>query len=67
MHEISSCEWYKATNVLTTPGEREEQEKITYIESAAWYRDEVGNYMVDNKKNSKRQYAATEALYDLDG
>ena len=23
--------------------------------------------MVDNKKNSKRQYAAPEALYDLDG
>ena len=22
--------------------------------------------MVDNRKNSKRQYAATEALYDLD-
>ena len=23
--------------------------------------------MVDNKKNSKRQYAALEALYDLNG
>ena len=23
--------------------------------------------MVDNKKKSKRQYAAVEALYDLDG
>ena len=53
--------------MLTTPGEKEEQENSIDIESAAWYRDEVGDHMVDNKKKSKRQYAAAEALYNLDG
>ena len=50
-----------------TPGEKEERENSADIESAAWYRDEVGEHMVDNKKNSKRQYAAPGALYNLDG
>ena len=67
MHEINSCEWDKETKVLTTSVEKEERENSADIESAAWYRDEVGEHMVDNKKNSKRQYAAAEALYNLDG
>ena len=67
MHEIYSCQWDKETKVLTTPGEEEERENCADIESAAWYRDEVGEHMVDNKKKSKRQYEAPEALYDLDG
>ena len=62
MHEISSCGWDKATKFLTTPIKREEQENITDIESAAWYRDEVGEHMVDNNKKRKSQYAAPEAL-----
>ena len=50
-----------------TPGEKEEQENSADIESAACYRDKVGDHMVDNKKKSKSQYTAAEALYDLDG
>ena len=53
--------------MLTIPGERGEQENSADIESAAWYRDKVGDHMVDNKKNRKRQYAAAETLYDIDG
>ena len=67
MHEINSCQWDKETKVLTNPGEKEERENSADIESAAWYRDEVGEHMVDNKKNIKRQYEAAESLYDLDG
>ena len=67
MREINSCQWDKETKVLTTTGEKEEWENIADIESADWYRDEVGEHIVDNNKNSKRRYAAPEALYDLDG
>ena len=67
MHEVYSCQWDKETKVLTTPGEEEEREKCGDIDSAAWYREEVGEHMVENKKKSKKQYAAPEALYDLDG
>ena len=67
MHEINSCQWDKETKVLTNPGEKQEQENSAYIESAAWYHDEVGDHMVDNKKKSKSKYAAAEALYNLDG
>ena len=67
IHEIYSCQWDKETNVLTTPGEEEKRENCADIESAAWYRDKVGEHMVDNEKKGKRQYAAPEALYNLDG
>ena len=67
MHEVYSCPWDKETKVLTTPGENEKRKNSADIESAAWYRDKVGEHMVDNKKKSKIQYAAPEALYDLDG
>ena len=67
MHEIYYCQWDKETKVLTTPWEEEEREYCADIESAGWYCDEVGEHMVDNKKKSKRQYAAQEALYDIDG
>ena len=67
MHEINSCQWDKETKVFTIPGENEGRENSADIESAAWYRDEIGEHMVDNKKKSKRQYAAAEALYDLNG
>ena len=67
MRQISSCEWDKATKVPTTPGEREEQENSADTERADWYRYEVRNHIVDNKKKIKRQYVATEALYNLDG
>ena len=67
MHEIYSCQWDKDTKVLTTPGEEEERENCANIESAAWYRDKAGEHMVEHKKRSKRQYAAPEALYNLDG
>ena len=53
MHEINSCQWDKYTKVLTTPGEKEERENSADIESATWYRDEVGEHMVDNKKKRK--------------
>ena len=66
MYEINSCQWDKETKVLTTPGEKEEQKNSADIESAAWYRDKVGEHMVDNKKKSKRPYAAPEDPYDLD-
>ena len=67
MHEINYCQWYKETKVLKTPGEKEERENSADIESAAWYRDEVGDHMVDNKKKIKRKYAVAEALYNLYG
>ena len=67
MHEINSCQWDKEAKVLTTPGEKGERENIADIESADWYRDEVGEHMVDNNKNNKGQYAAPEDFYDLDG
>ena len=67
MHEIYSCQQDKETKVLTTPGEKEEREHCADSDSAAWYHDEVGEHMVDNKKKRKRKYAAPEALYDLDG
>ena len=53
MHKINSCQWYIETKVLTIPGENEEQENSTDIKSAAWYRDEVGEHMVDDKKRAK--------------
>ena len=57
-HEVYFCQWDKENKVLTTPGEEEERKNCADIESAAWYRDEVGEHMVDNKKKSKRKYAA---------
>ena len=53
MHEINSCQWDKETKVLRTPVEKEERENSADIESAAWYRDEVGEHMVDDKKRAK--------------
>ena len=53
--------------MLTTPGENEERENSADIESAAWYCDKVGEYMVNNKKKRKSQYASLEALYNIDG
>ena len=53
--------------MLTTPVEKEERENSADFESAAWYRDEVEDHMVDNKEKSKRQYTAAEALYDING
>ena len=58
LHEIYSSQWDKETKVLTTKGEKYEWGNCADIESAAWYRDEVGEHMVDNKKKSKRKYAA---------
>ena len=58
MHKINYFQWDKETIVLTTPGENEERENSADIESDNWYRDEVGEHMVDDKKNSKRQYTA---------
>ena len=52
---------------MTTSGEREELENSADIDCDAWYQDEVGNHMVDNKKESKIKYAATEVLYNVDG
>ena len=54
MHEINSFQWDKDTKVLTTPGKKEERENSANIESAAWYRDEVGEHMVNNNKKAKR-------------
>ena len=65
MHEIYYCQWDKETKVLTTPGEKEEWENSADIESDAWYRDEVVEHMVDNKKKSKIQYEGPQALYDI--
>ena len=67
IHEVYSCQWDKETKVLTTPGEEEERENCADIDSTAWYREQVGEHMMDNKKKSKRQYEASEALYDLYG
>ena len=55
------------TKVLTTPGKEEERENCADIESDNWYLDEVGEHMVDNKKKTKRKYAASEDLYNIDG
>ena len=67
MHEIGDCEWNEEKKELTTKKEKEDQEDSEDIESAAWYCDDVGDHMLDKKKKSKRQYAAPESLYDLDG
>ena len=53
--------------MLAAPGEKEERENCADIESAAWYRDKVGEHMVDNREKRKSQYATPEALYNLDG
>ena len=53
LNEVYSCQWDKETKVLTTPGEEEKRENCANIESADWYRDEVGEHMADNKKKVK--------------
>ena len=42
--------------MLTTLGEKEERENSADIESAAWYRGEVGDQMVDIKKELAVQH-----------
>ena len=37
------------------------------LEKAAWYKDEFGSHMADKNKREKKEYAAPEMLYDLDG
>ena len=62
------CKWDKATRVLTTP-EDEEDEKKQSMEQAAWYKDDYSHYMANSPKKNKgdKIYTDPENVYDLDG
>ena len=66
LHSMGACTWNSETNVLSTPDDIEQQ-KEQDIEAAAWYKDEFGDHMKDKERKAKKQYAALEQFYDLDG
>jgi hypothetical protein len=57
------CEWDASECSLTTKEDRE-MANLQEIEAAAWYQDEWGDHMEDERKG-KRQYANQEELNDL--
>jgi hypothetical protein len=66
LHEVNDCKWDSEKKELLTPediagGEEDELEEET------WYVDHVAKFMENNKQaNKKKQYAAPEALFNLD-
>ena len=64
IHEGASCSWDPETWEITTKEEKEREENFKSIEQAAWYNDIFAEAQGKNKNNA--DYAAPEALYNLD-
>ena len=64
IHEAATCQLNKDTWEVTTKEEQEREENYKSIEQAAWYKDIFAQESGKNKNNE--EYAAPEALYNLD-
>lgn len=62
--EVPKCKWEASTWVLTTPQD-EANAKLAAIESAAWYKDEFGENIVDMEGKEKKAYSSKEQLEEL--
>jgi hypothetical protein len=63
VNSARDCEWDPKECSITTKEDRE-MENLQVIEAAAWYQDEWGEHMEDDRKG-KKQYANKEELEDL--
>ena len=64
---MQECKWDKKTKILTTPDD-EENAKAQALEEAAWYKDKFAAHTSGKgTSGGKKQFAAPEMLYDLDG
>lgn len=63
VNSAGECDWDLIECTITTKEDRD-MENMKEIEQAAWYQDEWGDHMEDNKKG-KKQYANKEELDDL--
>ena len=69
LHNIKDCEWDKEKRIITTAQELAEDKKQKEYSKATWYQDAVSKYSGsgnDKKKGGQSNYAAPEAMYNLD-
>jgi hypothetical protein len=67
IHDIQNCKWDSKTQTLLTKEEQEQDFQVTNLEAQAWYQDVIKQYeQVKDKEMRSKNYAAQEALFDLD-
>jgi hypothetical protein len=70
IHDGANCKWFGDTCTLLTEEELEEEEEGAALGNQEWFIDVVKQYEELSKKDSSgrksKNYAAAEALYDLD-
>jgi hypothetical protein len=70
IHEGASCKWFEDTSTLLTEEELEEEEEGGALGNQEWFVDVVKQFEELSKKDGagkkNKNYAAAEALYDLD-
>ena len=67
IHDIQNCKWDPKTQTLLTKEEQEQDSQVTNLEAQAWYQDVTKQYeQVKDKEMRSKNYAAQEALFDLD-
>jgi len=70
LHDIKLCKWNKDARVVLTVKDQKEDQKQKEFEEATWYQDAVSKYDNGGDKNKKQgdmsEYAAPEAMYNLD-
>jgi hypothetical protein len=68
IHDIHNCKWDSETQTLLTQDEQEQDTKVINLEEQTWWKDVVKQYeQVKEKEKKHKNYAAQEALFDLDG
>ena len=67
IHDIQNCKWDSETQTLLTREEQDQDTQVTDLEAQTWYQDIVKQYeQVKDKDRRGKNYAAQEALFDLD-
>ena len=64
--DIMECTWNAEAMTVTTKEDAEADEIYTKMESASWFKDELG-LLEGGKKGKKKKYLDPTLLYDLDG
>ena len=63
--EIPNCKWDGEQMLVTSKEEIEEEEIYSKLESANWFKDEIG--LSKDGMNKKKKYLDPTLLYDIDG
>jgi hypothetical protein len=64
--EISDCEWDPATQTITTPHEKKENEDLEEMENATWWNNAFDLREMGKKPAKRAADKKPEALFDLD-